>query len=210
MKNKYMKIVEIKTYKFDELSKESQDVAIEHFRQWIGEVDDSGQFVIEMWEEELAEKGFEDAKIYYSGFWSQGDGACFDADVNWKQFIKFYKLEEKYKELMEYAKEYEMTFSIHSTGFSNHYSHSKTRYVELENIEPDYGMDNKETAKSKEMEILAQNLEGEIEATRYELSEELYKELEAAYEETQTDEYVIDGIKANDYDFTEDGKVFKN
>ena len=32
--------------------------------------------------------GFENAEIYYTGFWSQGDGLCFDADINLQKLVQ--------------------------------------------------------------------------------------------------------------------------
>src|SRR4051812_14748392 len=71
-----MRILETKVFKFDELD----DDAKERARQWYRE----GAFDYGWWEhvyddakECLALAGFSVDKIYFSGFASQGDGACF-------------------------------------------------------------------------------------------------------------------------------------
>ena len=74
-----MRQIAVNVYKFDELSDEAKEKVLEKHRDI--NVDDSHwyEFTMEMWKEKLKEAGFDDAEIHFSGFWSQGDGACFDA-----------------------------------------------------------------------------------------------------------------------------------
>lgn len=39
-------------------------------------------FIYDDWKETLENAGFINPEIHFSGFWSQGDGACFDAAVH--------------------------------------------------------------------------------------------------------------------------------
>ena len=77
-----MKIVETKVYKFEELDEESQETTIENFRDINVEFFDWHDCELDYWKERLAEMGFMDAEIQFSGFWNQGDGASFTANVD--------------------------------------------------------------------------------------------------------------------------------
>ena len=51
--------------------------AVDKAKQWLSEgntLDDWWEYVSEMWQQALAQAGFENAEISFSGFWSQGDG----------------------------------------------------------------------------------------------------------------------------------------
>lgn len=63
-----MRTKTIEIYEFNELSDSAKEKAVEYFR-------DTSEFFadIDYYVNVLAEKGFENAKISYSGFWSQGD-----------------------------------------------------------------------------------------------------------------------------------------
>ncbi len=77
------------------LLEKHRDTNVEHVKWFDG--------VYEQFEEECAEKGicvdrrhqhvvgarpFDEPAIYFSGFWSQGDGACFEGCVNdWPKFL---------------------------------------------------------------------------------------------------------------------------
>jgi len=69
----------IKKYaKFNELSKKGQMKAIEKNRQ-INVDHEWFNFVFEDYTSKLKKLGFYDIKLYFTGFYSQGDGACFEA-----------------------------------------------------------------------------------------------------------------------------------
>jgi hypothetical protein len=79
-----MRIKEITVYGFAELTGDVQKNVVDHFRDinidyewWNCLYDD--------WNTKLEEYGFTTPKIYFSGFYSQGDGACFDAGIDLDQ-----------------------------------------------------------------------------------------------------------------------------
>jgi hypothetical protein len=74
-----MKTIEIKLYSFNELSEEAKKVAIEEIQNDNNFLDyDWYESTYEHYFEIIKEAGFEIDKIYFSGFWSQGDGAMFE------------------------------------------------------------------------------------------------------------------------------------
>ena len=99
------------------------------------------EYIIADYETRLSEVGFENPEISYSGFYSQGDGACFTADLNLELlFEKFAKennisgkengsIMDLYRLLQEMnAFEY---FEGKIINLSNHYSHSSTKRADV-------------------------------------------------------------------------------
>jgi len=80
------------------------------------------------YDEQLAEKGFENSSIYFSGFSSQGDGASFICDLNVKKIVDTYNI--PLKPIVK-AEVYDKMFygQIKTSG---NYSHSGTMDVYLE------------------------------------------------------------------------------
>lgn len=66
--------------------------AIEKARQWLmdGQTDHEWwEYTYETWKNALDQIGFCDADISFSGFWSQGDGASFTANVDLERLVAF-------------------------------------------------------------------------------------------------------------------------
>ena len=91
-----MRTEQINIFKFDELSKKARRIAVsneqnsEH-REIFYDMDNHGSM--------LEESGFIDPVISYSGFCSQGDGACFEGCYEYKkggvQAVKNYAGQDK-------------------------------------------------------------------------------------------------------------------
>lgn len=77
-----MKTIIKNVYSFDELNEAAKQKAIEAWRE---PYDDWSEYIIDD-AKEIAEKfGLSIDKIYWSGFWSQGDGACFEGEYKYKK-----------------------------------------------------------------------------------------------------------------------------
>jgi len=78
---------------------------VEKARQWMREAMTSDEhwyeYIFEMWKEALCQIGFENADISFSGFWSQGDGASFIADVDAEKLLQFLGTEIEGKDCIE-------------------------------------------------------------------------------------------------------------
>jgi len=70
-------IEEVKVYKFNELSDEAKQKAIENLHD-LNTSYDWDQFITDDFKEKMNAIGFVVSNTYFSGFWSQGDGACFE------------------------------------------------------------------------------------------------------------------------------------
>lgn len=185
-----MRIVETKLFKFEELSGESKKVAIEHNRD-INVFD--FDFENDGYTESLKEKGFNDAKISFSGFHSQGDGACFDATIDCSKFAETPD-DKRIVKLINAGVLSNLV--IEKTGSAHMYSHERTRCVSA-----NY------TGYSNIDSILAL-FEAKIETVRLKESLEIYKDLEDWSNDLQSDEQIAETLIANGYEFLETGKIY--
>jgi hypothetical protein len=188
-----MRTIRTKIYLFDELSKEAQNNAIENFRNINVDFCEWFDADFEGFKEDLNELGFINAEISFSGFYSQGDGACFDAKIDASKFAETIN-EKRIAKLIKNG--YISEFEISKTSYANHYSHEKTRFVDFD------------STGYKNIDEILQSLCEKIEVIRLEKSKEIYKSLEQQYDYLQSDEAVKETIIANDYEFTKDGKQF--
>lgn len=188
-----MKTIRIKIYKFEELSQEAQQNAINYEREINVNYDSWHDGILEGFKESLDEIGFLNSEIFYSGFYSQGDGLSFYAKIDASKFATSTN-EKRVVNLINAGLIDELT--IQKTSFSNHYSHEKTRFV-------DYDVCNGNNC-NKALETLC----NKIEAKRIELCKDFYSKLEKEYYYLQSDEVVKETILSNDYDFLKDGTKY--
>jgi len=181
-----MKTIKINLYTFAELSDKAKKKVLESFHDINTDFDQWNDYLIDQFKEELQEIGFEGAEIQYSGFWSQGDGLSFDAEINLKKF----NLSARLLAIAE-----DCNFCISQTGFANHYSHEKTRYIEFDET----GRENIDSA----LQDVCKNIEG----LRLQLCRKFYRTLEKEYDSLVSDAAIIDTIEANEYLFNESGKI---
>jgi len=126
-KGNEMKTLTTTLYTFDELPADIQNKVIENLRHVNTEDCEWYDFVYEVWKEKLEAKGFIDAKINFSGFWCQGDGACFDClefDAD-KLFTSLEYNEVEKAAAMACAP----SFEIHT--INHHYSHERARAMNV-------------------------------------------------------------------------------
>ena len=153
--------------------------------------------VIEFWTAKLDEIGFCNAKIYFTGFWSQGDGACFDNDTchfDVEKLLNNLDFSEEEKERIYNLKD---NFDISIYCKNNHYYHEKTRCIELE----DFFIENE-----NDKELLSR-FEKQLEDLRLKLCCEIYEALEQHYEYLTSDDAVEETLIANEYLFNKDGSI---
>lgn len=215
-------------YEFDELSDEAKERARDWYRGVI-EVEDYAEYVIED-AAQCAElmgitidtrevklmggKTRQEPVVYWSGFSSQGDGACFEG--RWAAYnVKPGKLKEhapQDEKLHKIAEVFEhIARAYPSAGFSvrhsGHYYHKHSTTFDCEAGEP-----TDELTAAVVAALLGHHLnrsdnfveEELIEAAR-DFMQWIYDRLEAEYEYQSSDEQVDETIRANEYTFTEDG-----
>jgi len=206
------------TYEFDELTPKAQETVMDRVRN-------DEHYPCDFWSEPVIEDFIEDRTaegweietedVQFSGFWSQGDGASFDGEVTCETWIKFHKLEAKFPTIMKVLHNtHPLTAKIYSNHFANHYCHSRTRYLEIEEDgqldEHIYGWDDeaKEQAIMEKWNEEVMRLEEILEENREELSQQLYSKLEKQYNYYMTDEAIKEDLEANPETYLENGNIF--
>lgn len=185
-------------YLFNELSEEAKKKAIENNRDWNVSIFDWWDGVTDMWVRILADVGFPNAKIWFSGFGSQGDGACFDADVDEGVFTQLMMCETS-QTGMEQLRLANLAFhkgflDLSITQVGHRYVHEGTRAI-------DWNINTySDVIDSKLEEVI-----GEIEDLRRGLCQEIYRDLEREYEYLTSDDVVAESLEVNEVEFEEDG-----
>ena len=188
-------------YKYNELSKEAQQKVIEDNHdinidyEWY-------ESDFECMIEELTKKGFDDANIFFSGFYSQGDGACFTANLNVKKLMKYYKLTTKYTNLL---KKYDIPGTVKA---DNHqYCHSNVMYVDIE-LDAIVDIKTLSIAQQDTLNDVEEELRIKIFEIAKDEADKIHTTLQKTYEHLTSEDVIIETIKENEYVFLKDGKQF--
>lgn len=189
-------------FKFNELSDSAKQTAIDAYRdvnahhEWWQWVYDDAANILEI-------MGVSDVEISFSGFWSQGDGACFTG--------KFQHNKGNVKALKAYAPKDKELASIltrinkiqsrafyklaGTIGTRGRYCHAYTMYIaDIYHTEHGYNYDIGEA-------------ESELLEAFQDMANWIYKRLENEYNYLTSDEIVAETIIANDYEFEEYGNT---
>ncbi len=219
-----MRIIETKAYQFNELSPEAQARAI---KKWQDDEAGSGD---NYWSEYVIEEAVQQGKlmgfsfkersrksasgkplpgepcIYWSGFWSQGDGACFEGRWSARacratEVCSGWGASPSTTELLRIAAGFqELASAFPDASFRvkhrGHYSHEHCTEFDFSIADDD---------------ILVND--GEIEQAEQQLTDLsrsfmrwIYRQLESAYEDHLSEANACESILANEYEFTEDGE----
>lgn len=177
-----MKQVTLTTYNITELEPQAQRKAIDWFLR-------DGSYIdldIDQYQDMLIEHGFINAQIHYSGFYSQGDGASFTADMDKKTVLV--------------GQYYDLTiadFDLVVDVVNSSYSHERTKRVETIIYD----------ATDDKCELITQ-LQAELEELRINLCHRIYNGLCEQYDYQTSDKYVIAACMYNEYEFLIDGSLY--
>ncbi|NLZ46234.1 MAG: hypothetical protein GX896_06035 [Clostridiales bacterium] len=120
-----MNAIELKVYSYNELSQNAKEKAKDNYHDYFCFSDYSGE-IIDYWLEKYnVEKYFYYKKAYFSGFWSQGDGAMFEyynleSDLI-KEAINSLDIKKSIKDIM-----YNTLRITAKSEQSGHYYHQKS------------------------------------------------------------------------------------
>lgn len=199
-----MRILETTVYTFDELSEEAKEHAIEKNRDINVEFWEWYHNVYDTFKEKYSDL-FDIEKIYFSGFWSQGDGAMFEyGGINEKlidEFIaqlKFSPLRKKIVKNIFYfsgngkqsGNYYHERSCKHSTNVEHNYVVSMGHYPNIDDV----------------MDDLQIMFEAFIEERYINLAQELYSMLESEYEWQTSNEAIEQCLIGMECLFTENGE----
>lgn len=213
-------------YQFDELNDKAKEKAREWYRALVFSDSSDWEFVFEdvvrmgsligididvRSYQGSSGKWYNEPKIYFSGFSSQGDGACFEGSYRYaKGAVSKIKSETGFgfkcsdgtigkgdEELIAIAQALQDVQRRHfyrlraTVKHSGHYSHKYCTAIDVEDCENPY-----------------KDLRGDdkvaIELLR-DFMQWIYDSLQAEYDYRSSDEAVEEAIRANEYEFEEDG-----
>lgn len=186
----------ITTYSFEELTPEAQSKAINDNRDINTDDNYWYEYTLEAQKELLASYGFNDPRIFFSGFYSQGDGACFTTNnIDLSKLVEHLPLTKQEKNKL---KKLDLSLSVIRCGTYNLYSHEHTASMEVDY----HGFSTNQAHLAEKFEYLAENL-------RLSLCKRIYKELYDEYDRLQSDDEVKEILIANEYEFLADGTFYK-
>ena len=206
-------IIEKTVYKFEELNDTAKEKARSWWRDgsldqdWYEAIYEDANTVAKILGIEIAEKHVPlmgggtraHPKIWFNGFSSQGDGACFEGRYSyhkgWRKELKAYA--PKDKELLriglELSKAQRPSFYLCSSVIthSGHYYHSGCMQFDTGCLDVSCPPEWAER----------------IEQALRDFADWIYKRLGDEHSYQMSDEYVDESIKCNEYDFEEDGSL---
>ena len=155
------------------------------------------EFIIEQFKEHISGYGIEPKCVNWSGFWSQGDGACFDGHTS-----DMVHLCNTAEELKPFADVYQLDQISMSWISRGNYSHEHTLSFEMQDHRyVDENEDDIGKLRDKLVQIETKRLRPLEEAIIEWVKDQcrkLYNDLEEEYEHLTSDEQVLESLEAND------------
>lgn len=210
-------IIENTVYRLDELSDDAKDKARAWYRKggfdydWYDAVYEDFQRIAEILGIRFKTRTVhlygggsrQEPRIFFSGFWSQGDGACFEGHYSYRNNasveIRSYAPRDTILhgiadalQVVQRCNFYQLRAEASHCG---HYYHEYCMAICVE----------RDSATYQEMTADAEDIV--VEALR-DLARWLYRQLEREYDYLSSDEPVDETITANEYTFTENGRRF--
>ena len=199
-----MRTVQVQVFNFNELSPAAKQVALDNFRE-INTHMDWSEPIQEDFRERATQAGFEIEDIFFSGFWSQGDGAMFTyagfSDALLNNFADQLDLSDADKVIVK-AQGYASGKGLHRGNYYHEKSCEHHIWLDSNNPDWEYGTDLIDTINSTDA------FDKYVIKTYEDLCTELYRDLEKYHEELTSDEAVQEGIEDNEYEFLEDGQTY--
>ena len=148
---------------------------------------------------------FDIKKIYFSGFYSQGDGAMFEYDNVKGQLISDFLLTSNLSPMRKGWLNNNAAFYGKGRHQGYHYHESCCNHsigVEVDNGNILYGSNFRNWIESFYDSFF------DFVANKYkDMCRELYRDLEKSYEYLTSDQSVADTLEANDYEFNINGEI---
>jgi hypothetical protein len=193
------------SFDFSELSETAREYARDNYREY-GLNDDWYSPLIEDWKEGLELLGIDVSNIFFSGFWSQGDGACFECFYSyrkgWRKALNsefggslggiLLSAGERLQALQR-PLFYRLIATVSQYGrYTHHYS-------TIFDVDPD-GLLSDESAVA---------VEDELKGILRGLMREIYNSLEREYNYLSSDSVIDDYLQNDGHQFLESGKIYQ-
>ena len=199
-----MRTITINVYSVSELPEDTKQKVLDKFRD-INVDYEWWDCIYYDFKEQAIKEGFDIDRMYFSGFWSQGDGAMFEySNLNDKlleDFISTLDLSEMRKNWIRN--------NIYISGNGKHRGHYYHENSCDHNIywEIDNGDLHWSTNFYQWLESFSSDFEDFVIDRYKDLCYSLYNSLEAEYEYLKSDQMVQETIEANEYEFDINGRA---
>lgn len=194
--------------RFDALPEDLKAKILDEHRHWNTEHIDWWEGVYEQFKGDMDAIGIQVERMYFSGFWSQGDGACFEGYVfDWELFLNSLGYTEP--ALIDHATSY---FGMRVEHRGHYYHENCTSFGfdtplpssnEDEDFIDDYSPHERDSLQEAVWLALLNQYSGDsferefTEAFKDHMRD-LYQRLEEEYDYLTSDEAVLDSLEAND------------
>jgi hypothetical protein len=215
-----MKKHTVTTYSFAELSAKAKAKAIDQFRDvntdyewWESTYEFFGEFC------DILGVDVDQKMIFFNGFYTQGSGATFDANINVPKLIEAIKNKAWQTEYPTVSEKYNFTPALISIDkrvlklieadtidVDARIKHNDRPYSSNLSYDTNYYFNKCNSYDNIDREL--SKLEDWLEEIVEELDSLLFKVLENEYEYRTSDEAVIESIEANEYEFLESGTQY--
>ena len=197
-----MKTVELTLYSFAELSDKAKKKAHDTYLQDGGDFEHIAEFIVEDAKECAECMGIEIEHVYYSGFSSQGDGACFVGSYAYKpgalkairehapQDERLHRIAAGLQDVQKRAF-YALRANVKHSG---HYMHENCTNIDVKDTRTRW-----EDASEENEESVSEYLR--------DFMKWIYRQLEAAYYESCKIEMFADACESNEWTFEESGRM---
>lgn len=192
--------IEETVYAFDELSDNARDRAISDYTEGLN---DWHEPTIDLLIEHLSEAGVLNPKILFSGFWSQGDGACFTG--TW--YASDCTADKDVWTWVPGAAEALETLKSAPVGLSCSIRH-RSRYYHEQSVSIDWSWapDGDPTGEEDEPPFPEDEAKKAEEALR-DIMRGIYHALETEYDSLTSVDAVREASEANGWEYYEDGRL---
>lgn len=189
-----------KVYKFDEITSDElkarivanlRDINVD-YEQWSDGVKDE-------WKERIERNGYWGVEIMFTGFSSQGDGACFTAYIDIDKWLKAHRMAKKFALLMKYSEFVHLAIAHYERDYYSTSTNVRYELVDSDEMRTGTVYDRVETQVADVHALVLQE--------REKFGDAIYRALKREYEERTSDDAIIRTIRSNDYDFTEAGDI---
>lgn len=188
------------------MDSESRDELLERFRNINVDYTDWFECCFSDFREDMKAKGIHVGSIYFSGFWSQGDGACFEGNLigDGQAYLDVHHADQfpMIRKLLE--ADGSVTVQCVHTG---RYCHEYCTEFTFDNDRFHHVMDAVDEFREATLEAWDRQLEKEMQEFEEATTEqwrvymrEIYRRLEKEHDYLTSDEAVWEAIEANDLD----------
>ena len=229
-------VIEKQSYTIQQLIELDQHEAVEKIKQWWYEHGAEYEWwdnAYENFKEEGYKLGFLVGRINFSGFYSQGDGACWSGQIDIIDWLRTHTKDSIGREAWIQLINEGWANKLIPIGYSsNHYSHSGTMSVaywdgmigdpeSIQDLEPSHQLMQQEsifkgmnaldllniiTSSDFEFKSMSDLAEA-IEQSAKDYADKLYKQLREEHEYIMSDENLIEMCDINDWKFNKEGEM---